>query len=83
MSYVLNSTESSTVYHPECREALERFYQTLKTMMRTYCYQYEKDLDKGVHLVSFVAREAVQETLDFSCFELVFGHTVRGPLKFA
>ena len=29
----------------------------------------------------FAAREAVQESLGFSPFELVFGHTVRGPLK--
>jgi hypothetical protein len=45
-------------------------------MMRTYCYQYEKDWDEGVHLVLFAARETVQESLGFSPFELVFGHTV-------
>jgi hypothetical protein len=50
-------------------------------MMGTYCYQYEKDWDEGVHLVLFAAREAVQESLGFSPFELVFSHTVRDPLK--
>jgi hypothetical protein len=50
-------------------------------MMRTYCYQYEKDWDKGVHLILFAAREAVLESLGLSPFELVFAHTVRGPLK--
>ncbi|KAJ8047941.1 hypothetical protein HOLleu_00063 [Holothuria leucospilota] len=29
----------------------------------------------------FAARESIQESLGFSPFELVFGHTVRGPLK--
>jgi len=29
----------------------------------------------------FAARESVQETLDFSPFELVFGHVVHGPLR--
>ena len=29
----------------------------------------------------FAVRESVQECLGFSPFELVFGHTVRGPLK--
>ena len=29
----------------------------------------------------FAAREAVQESLGFSPFQLIFGHTVRGPLK--
>lgn len=60
---------------------MERFHQTLKTMLKTYYYQYEKDWDEGVHLVLFAAREAVQESLGFSPFELVIGHTVRGPLK--
>ena len=50
-------------------------------MIKTYCYEFQKDWDEGVHLLLFAAREAVQETLGFSPFELVFGHTVRGPLK--
>ena len=29
----------------------------------------------------FAVRESVQESLGFSPFELVFGHSVRGPLK--
>ena len=29
----------------------------------------------------FAVRESVQESLGFSTFELVFGHSVRGPLK--
>ena len=71
----------SSAYHPESQGALERFHQTLKNMIRTFCLQYEKDWDDGVHLLLFAAREAVQESLGFSPFELVFGHTVRGPLK--
>lgn len=50
-------------------------------MLKTYRYQYEKDWDEGVNLVLFAAREAVQESLGFSPFEVVFGQTVRGPLK--
>lgn len=49
-------------------------------MLNTYCYQYEKDCDEGVHLVLFQDC-TVQESLGFSPFELVIGHTVRGPLK--
>ncbi|CAB3980524.1 Retrovirus-related Pol poly, partial [Paramuricea clavata] len=71
----------STAYHPESQGALERFHQTLKRMMRTYCLETEKDWDDGVHLLLFAARESVQESLGFSPFELVFGHTVRGPLN--
>ena len=50
-------------------------------MLQAYCANNDKDWDEGVHLVLFAAREAVQESLGFSPFQLVFGHTVRGPLK--
>ena len=68
---------TSSAYHPESQGALERFHQTLKNMIRTYCLDFEKDWDEGVHLLLFAARE----TLGFSPFELVFGRTVRGPLQ--
>ena len=60
---------ASSAYHPESQGALERFHQTLKNMIRTYCLDFEKDWDEGVHLLLFAAREAVQETLGFSPFE--------------
>lgn len=71
----------SSAYRPQSPGALERWHQTLKTMMRIYCFETEKDWDEGIHLLLFAARELVQESLGFSPFELVFGHTVRGPLK--
>ena len=73
----------SSTYHPESQGALERFHQTLENMIRLYCFDTEKDLDEGIHLLVFAVRESVQESLGFShkAFELVFGHTVRGPLK--
>ena len=72
---------SSSPYHPESQGALERFHQTLKNMIRTYCYDTQKDWDEGIHLLLFAVRESFQESLGFSPFELVFGHSVRGPLK--
>ena len=71
----------SSAYHPESQGALERFHQTLKNMIRSYCFDTEKDWDEGIHLLLFAVRESVQESLGFSPFELVFGHSVRGPLK--
>ena len=71
----------SWAYHPESQGALERFHQILKNMIRSYCFDTEKDWDEGIHLLLFAVRESVQESLGFSPFELVFGHTVRGPLK--
>ena len=71
----------SSAYHPESQGALERFHQTLKTMLKMYCHDTGKSWDDGVHLVIFAAREVVQDSLGFSPFQLVFGHSVRGPLK--
>ena len=71
----------SSAYHPESQGALERFHQILKNMIRSYCFDTEKDWDEGIHLLLFAVRESVQECLGFSPFELVFGHSVRGPLK--
>ena len=71
----------SSAYHPESQGAIERFHQTLKNMIRVYCFDNEKDWDEGIPLLLFAARESIQDSLGFSPFELVFGHSVRGPLK--
>ena len=71
----------SSAYHPESQGALERFHSTLKNMISTYCLDNEKDWDEGISLLLFAVRESVQESLGFSPFELVFGHSVHGPLK--
>ena len=72
---------TSSAYHPQSQGALERYHQTLKTMMKAYCFNNQNEWDEGIHLLLFATREVVQESLGFSPFELVFGHTVRGPLK--
>ena len=71
----------STAYHPQSQGALERFHQTLKNMLRTYFLQEKREWDEGIPLLLFAVHESVQESLGFSPFELVFGHTPRGPLK--
>ena len=72
---------TSSAYHPQSQGALERYHQTLKTMIKKFCLENDKDWDEGIHMLLFATREVVQESLGFSPFELVFGHTVRGPLK--
>lgn len=71
---------TSSAYHPESQGALERYHQTLKTMLRKYCMEHTKDWDKGLPFLLFATREVPQESLGFSPNELVFAHRVRGPL---
>lgn len=49
--------EVSSAYHPESQGALERFHQTLKSMLRTFCAQSEKEWDEGLTLLLFAVRE--------------------------
>ncbi len=72
---------TSSAYHPESQGVLERFHQTLKSMFSKYCAESGKGWDEGLPLLLFAVRETVQESLGFSPADLVFGHTVRGPLK--
>ncbi|KAK2920619.1 hypothetical protein Q8A73_000104 [Channa argus] len=71
----------SSAYHPESQGALERFHQTLKSMIRKFCTESNREWDEGLPLLLFAVRETRQESLGFSPSDLVFGHTVRGPLR--
>lgn len=73
--------QKSSLYHPESQGALERFHQTLKSMLRKFCLELTRDWDEGLPLLLFAVRETTQESLGFSPADLVFGHTVRGPLR--
>ena len=81
ISVRLESQYRSSTYHPQNQGALERWHQRLKSMIWIYCFETEKDWDEGIHLLLFASHKSVQESQGFSPFKLVFGHTVRGPLK--
>ncbi|PIK47381.1 hypothetical protein BSL78_15768 [Apostichopus japonicus] len=72
---------ASSAYHPESQGALERYHQTLKNMLKTFCHESQMDWDKGIDFVVFATRETPNESTGFSPFELIYGHEVRGPLK--
>ena len=50
-------------------------------MVRTYCLSNEKEWDQGIPVLLFAVKDAKQESLGFSPFDLVYGHIVRGQLK--
>ena len=72
--------EQSSAYHAQSQGALERFHQTLKSLLRGYCVKMNQDWEEGLPWLMLAAREVVQESTGFSPNELVFGHRVRGPL---
>ena len=55
-------------YHPESQGALERFHQTLKNIIKSYCFDTEKDWDEGFHLLLFAFKQPIQFTSDWQFF---------------
>ncbi len=48
----LNITHTvSSAYHPQSQGVIERFHQTLKTIIRTYCVEHQKDWDEQLPLL--------------------------------
>ncbi len=71
---------TTTPYHPACNGLVERFHQTLKRMLRRMSEERPTDWDRYIAPLLFAYREAPQESLGFSPFQLLYGRTVRGPL---
>ncbi len=38
----------SSAYHPQSQGAIERFHQTLKSMLLTFCAEHEKEWDEHI-----------------------------------
>ena len=71
----------ASAYHMQSQGVLERFHSTLKSMMRAYCVEYRKKWDEGLPFCDVWSEVAVQESLGYSPFKLMYGHSVRGALK--
>ena len=69
---------TSSAYHPQSQGALERFHQTLKSLLRAYCMELGRGWEEGLPWLLLASREVVQESTGFSPNELVFGHSVLG-----
>ena len=53
----------------------------LKSLLHSYCVQMDRDWEEGLPWLMLAARDVTQESTGFSPNDLVFGHTVRGPLN--
>ena len=72
---------TTTPYHAQTNGLVERFNGTLKTMLKKLSTEQPHDWDKFIPALLFAYREAPQESLKFSPFELLYGRHVRGPLQ--
>lgn len=70
----------TTAYHPQTDGLVERFNQTLKSMLKKFVAANGKDWDRWLPYLLFAYREVPQASTGFSPFELLYGRQVRGPL---
>ncbi|XP_064081439.1 uncharacterized protein LOC135198014 [Macrobrachium nipponense] len=73
---------NTTPYHAMCNGLVERFNGTLKKMLKRMCSEQPKEWPRFLAPLLFAYRDVPQASTKFSPFELVYGHTVRGPLTF-
>ncbi|XP_061194307.1 uncharacterized protein LOC133202481 [Saccostrea echinata] len=71
---------TTTPYNPMCNGLMEKFNGTLKQMLKRMCAERPKDWDKYLYPLLFAYREVPQESLGFSPFDLLYPHSVRGPM---
>ena len=67
-------------YHPQTDGLVERFNQTLKSMLRKTVTEEGKNWDTLIPYLLYAYREVPQASTGFSPFELLYGCSVRGPL---
>ena len=70
----------TTPYHPQTDGLVERFNDTLKSILRKTASKDGKNWDELLPYLLFAYREVPQASTGFSPFELVYGRPVRGPL---
>ena len=72
---------TTSPYHPMCNGLVERFNATLKAMLKRLCSEKPRQWDRYINALLFAYREVPQQSTGFAPFELLYGRTVRGPMK--
>ncbi|GFS27674.1 zinc finger protein [Elysia marginata] len=73
--------KATTPYHPMCNGLVERFNATLKTCLRRLFSEQPRQWHRYINPLLFSYREVPQESTHFAPFELLYGRTVRGPMR--
>lgn len=70
----------SSPYHPESQGALERSHRSIKSSLTKLGLDSGSSWDDDLAFALFALRDTPNASHGFTPFELVFGHSVRGPL---
>lgn len=69
----------TTPYHPQTDGLVEKFNQTLATMLSAFVSRTEKNWDENLRAVIFSYNTVIQASTGYSPAELVFGRILRLP----
>ena len=72
---------TTTSYHPMGNSVVENFNKTLKNALKKMTSERVRDWDRYISPLLFAFRDTPQSSTNFSAFELIYGRTVRGPMK--
>ena len=72
---------NTTPWHPQTNGLVERFNGTLKQMLKKLAMEQPQKWDEFIPALLFAYREVPQDSLGFSPFELLYGRTVKGPMR--
>ena len=70
----------TSIYHPQANGLVKCFNGTLKAMLKKFVREHVQAWDRYLPYLVFAYREVTCESTGYSPFELLYGHTVRGPL---
>ena len=71
---------TTTPYHPMCNGLTEKFYGTMKGMLKRFCSEQPRQWHRYINPLLFAYLELPQESTGFSPFEFLYGRAVRGPM---
>lgn len=71
----------STPYHAQGNSVVERLNGTIKTTLKKLVIEKPKEWDRYIQPLMFALRDSVHESHGFTPFELLYGRSVRGPMK--
>ena len=72
---------TTSSYHPMCDELVERCNAMLKAMLKRLCSEKPRQCDRYINALLFAYREVPKQSTGFSPFELLYGRTVREPIR--
>lgn len=70
----------SSVYHPQSN-SVEKLHSVMKRLLRALCFERKTDWDRCLPATMFALRTVPHEATGFAPAELVYGRSLRSPLR--